>query len=76
MTQSILVIFSAERKLVQTIREQQDEAYLESLKADQEKERLKRLEEEKFLQQQMEEEAERLAREKRKEVRVSFHLFC
>lgn len=56
---------------MQSIRQQQDEAYEVSLKADQEKERLKRLEQEKILQQQLEEEQERLAREKRKEVSVS-----
>lgn len=53
---------------MQSIRQQQDEAYEVSLKADQEKERLKRLEQEKILQQQLEEEEERRAREKRKEV--------
>lgn len=59
---------SAERKLVQSIRQQQDEAYEESLRADQEKERLKKIEQDRLLQQQIELEAQRLAREQLKEV--------
>ncbi|GAB6018656.1 FAS-associated factor 2 [Chamberlinius hualienensis] len=47
-----------ERTLNQTIRQQQDEAYLESLKADQEKDRKK------LAEQQQREEAERLLKER------------
>lgn len=61
-------MFSFERKFVQDLRQQQDEAYELSLRADQEKERLKQLEKEKLLQQQLQEEAERLEEQRQKEV--------
>lgn len=54
--------------MVQSIRQQQDEAYEESLRADQEKERLKKVEQDKLIRQQQELEAQRLAKEKFKEV--------
>lgn len=54
--------------MVQSIRQQQDEAYEESLRADQEKERLKKIEQDKLIQEQQELEAQRLAREQLKEV--------
>ncbi|XP_031627240.1 FAS-associated factor 2 isoform X2 [Contarinia nasturtii] len=56
-----------ERKFVQDLRQQQDEAYELSLRADQEKERLKQLEKERLLQQQLQEEAERLEKQRQKE---------
>lgn len=69
ITYFVFILFlSAERKLVQSIRQQQDEAYEVSLRADQEKERLKQLEQEKILQQMREEEEERQARERLKQV--------
>lgn len=58
-----------ERSLTQTLRQQQDEAYEQSLRADQEKERLKQLEKEKLIQKQLDEEAELFAEQQRKEVR-------
>lgn len=54
--------------MVQSIRQQQDEAYEESLRADQEKERLKKIEQDKLIQEQQELEAQRLAKEQLKEV--------
>lgn len=60
-----------ERKIVQDLRQQQDEAYEESLRADQEKERQKQLERERLLQLQRQEEAEELERQRLKEVRAS-----
>lgn len=62
------VFFRLERSLTQSLRQQQDEAYEVSLRADQEKERLKQLEREKIIQQQLDEEAERNAEVQRKEV--------
>ena len=59
---------SFERKFVQDLRQQQDEAYELSLKADQEKERLKQLEKDRVLQEQLKEEAERLEKQRQKEV--------
>lgn len=53
---------------MQDLRQQQDEAYEVSLKADQEKERLKQLEKERMLQQQLQEEAEVLEKQRQKEV--------
>lgn len=53
---------------MQDLRQQQDEAYELSLKADQEKERLKQLEKERVLQEQLQEEAERLEKQRQKEV--------
>lgn len=67
--------FRLERSLTQSLRQQQDEAYEVSLRADQEKERLKQLEREKIIQQQLEEEAERNAEVQRKEVSVDTELF-
>ena len=43
-----------ERSMTQTLRQQQDEAYLASLKADQEKEKRKQEEQEKLRQQELE----------------------
>lgn len=62
--------FRLERSLTQSLRQQQDEAYEVSLRADQEKERLKQLEREKIIQQQLDEEAERNAEVQRKEVNI------
>ncbi|GFY66299.1 FAS-associated factor 2 [Trichonephila inaurata madagascariensis] len=56
-----------ERSMTQTIRQQQDEAYKESLKADQEKERRKREEQEVKAQQEREERNKLLEEQKRKE---------
>uniref|UniRef100_U5EWD1 Putative fas-associated factor 2 n=1 Tax=Corethrella appendiculata TaxID=1370023 RepID=U5EWD1_9DIPT len=56
-----------ERDLTQTLRQQQDEAYEMSLRADQEKERRKQLEREEQLRIQQEIEAELLAEQERKE---------
>lgn len=53
---------------MQDLRQQQDEAYEESLRADQEKERLKQMERDRILQQQMQEEAERMEKQREKEV--------
>lgn len=63
---------SFERKFVQDLRQQQDEAYEESLRADQEKERLKQMERDRILQQQLQEEAERLEKQREKEVCGTF----
>lgn len=54
--------------MTQTLRQQQDEAYEQSLRADQEKERLRQLEKEKIIQKQLDEEAELFAEQQRKEV--------
>lgn len=62
--------YSFERKFVQDLRQQQDEAYELSLKADQEKERLKQLEKDRQLEQQMQEEAERFEKQRQKEVNI------
>lgn len=62
--------YSFERKFVQDLRQQQDEAYELSLRADQEKERLKQLEKERQLEQQMQEEAERFEKQRQKEVNI------
>ncbi|GIY86534.1 FAS-associated factor 2 [Caerostris extrusa] len=56
-----------ERSMTQTIRQQQDEAYKESLKADQEKERRKREEQEVKAMQEREERNKLLEEQKRKE---------
>lgn len=64
-----ILFFSFERKFVQDLRQQQDEAYELSLRADQEKERLKQLEQERLLQLQQQEEEERLEKQRQKEVR-------
>lgn len=52
---------------MQDLRQQQDEAYELSLRADQEKERLKQMERDRILQQQLEEEAERMEQQRQKE---------
>lgn len=57
-----------ERSMTQTLRQQQDEAYLESLKADQEKE--KRKEEEKEKQRQVEEDKQRQINENNQRIEV------
>lgn len=57
-----------ERNLTQSLRQQQDEAYELSLKADQEKERLKQLERDEMLRQQQAFEDELQAEQQRKEV--------
>ncbi|GBL80691.1 FAS-associated factor 2, partial [Araneus ventricosus] len=57
-----------ERSMTQTIRQQQDEAYKESLKADQEKERKRKEEQEVKAQQEREERNKILEEQKRKEV--------
>lgn len=62
--------YSFERKFVQDLRQQQDEAYELSLRADQEKERLKQLEKDRQLEQQMQEEAERFEKQRQKEVNI------
>lgn len=73
----VCVCSREERNQTQVLRAQQDEAYLESLRADQEKDRRKREEQEKV---QAEEEKIRqtvLAEERRRRVRTSslFFLF-
>lgn len=60
---------------MQDLRQQQDEAYELSLKADQEKERLKQLEKDRVLQEQLKEEAERLEKQRQKEVSFNGQLF-
>lgn len=57
-----------ERNLTQALRQQQDEAYEVSLRADQEKERLKQLERDEMLRQQQAFEDEVQAEQQRKEV--------
>lgn len=57
---------------MQDLRQQQDEAYEESLRADQEKERLKQMERDRILQEQLQEEAEILAKQREKEVSETF----
>lgn len=57
---------------MQDLRQQQDEAYELSLRADQEKERLKQVERDRVLQQQMEEETERLEQQRQKEVSIYY----
>lgn len=64
------VLFRFERKFVQDLRQQQDEAYEQSLRADQEKERQKQLERERLLQQEQEQEAEILEKQRQKEVKI------
>ncbi|KAG8193802.1 hypothetical protein JTE90_029536 [Oedothorax gibbosus] len=56
-----------ERSMTQTIRQQQDEAYKESLKADQEKERKRREEQEARAKVEMEERNKIIEEEKKKE---------
>lgn len=53
------------------MRQQQDEAYEVSLRADQEKERLKQLERDEILRQQRAFEDELLAEQQRKDVRFT-----
>lgn len=70
-----LIFFSAtslERNLTQSLRQQQYEAYELSLKADQEKERLKQLERDEIRRQQQVFEDELHAEQQRKEVLI----FC
>lgn len=67
----LFFVYSFERKFTQDLRQQQDEAYELSLKADQEKERLKQLEKERLLQQQLQEEAEILEKQRQKEVIIT-----
>lgn len=57
---------------MQDLRQQQDEAYELSLRADQEKERLKQLEKDKILQEQLKEEEERMEKQRQKEVGQTF----
>lgn len=57
-----------ERNLTHTLRQQQDEAYELSLKADQEKERLKQLERDEIQRRQQAFEDELQAEQQRKEV--------
>lgn len=59
-----------ERSLTQSLRQQQDEAYEVSLRADQEKERLRQLERDEAQRQLQAIEDERLAEQERKEVRM------
>lgn len=56
-----------ERSFTQSLRQQQDEAYEQSLRADQEKERLKQLEQQVQLEKEQEIEAERNAEHQRKQ---------
>ncbi len=56
--------------MTQSLRQQQDEAYELSLKADQEKERLKQLERDEIRRQQQAFEDELQAEQQRKEVRT------
>lgn len=63
-----LLCFRHERTVNQTIRRQQDEAYKESLRADQEKERKRREEQELQARKEMEERNKVLEEQKRKEV--------
>lgn len=58
----------------QTLRRQQDEAYLESLQADQEKERRKQKEQQ--LREQAEEESRRLQLEEKQKEEVRTYLHC
>jgi len=56
-----------EREFAQTLRQQQDQAYEESLRVDREKERRRQLEREQKIQRELEEEAELQAQLQRKE---------
>uniref|UniRef100_A0A0K8TN65 Putative regulator of the ubiquitin pathway n=1 Tax=Tabanus bromius TaxID=304241 RepID=A0A0K8TN65_TABBR len=56
-----------ERSLTQSLRQQQDEAYEQSLRADQEKERKKQLEREELLRAQQAQEDEKRAEQQKKE---------
>jgi len=62
-----------ERNMTQTLRQQQDEAYLESLRADQEKEKRKQEEIERKRQEEL--EKQRLIDEEKQRVEVRFHTF-
>lgn len=66
--------FSLERNLTQNLRQQQDEAYELSLKADQEKERLKQLERDEMQRRQQAFEDELQAEQQRKEVSNFIHI--
>lgn len=66
------ICFSEERNQTQVLRQQQDEAYLASLRADQEKERKKREEQEQRRQEEEKVRQSALAEERRR--RVSFVL--
>ena len=67
----LYLIFSITRSADRSIREQQDEAYKASLKADQEKERIARMERES--QERIENEAKLAEREKEEKIEVSDH---
>lgn len=68
-------MFRLERSFTQTLRLQQDEAYEESLRADQEKERLKELAREEIRQQEQAIVDELQAVQDRKAVSPNFNLF-
>ena len=64
-----------ERNLTQTLRQQQDEAYRQSLRADEEKERLRQLEREREREAEEALERERQAAERRKQVKCKHNLY-
>lgn len=72
-----IIFIRREREFAQTLRQQQDQAYEESLRVDREKERLRQLEREQKIQRQLEEEAELEAERQRRQVICKFyqHLF-
>lgn len=63
-----------ERNQTQVLRQQQDEAYLASLRADQEKDRKKREEQEQRRQEEEKVRQSALAEERRRRVSLIFHL--
>ncbi len=65
---SISLLSREERNQTQVLRQQQDEAYLESLRADQEKDRKKREEQEQKRQEEEKEHQSILAEERRRRV--------
>lgn len=67
------VFFREERNQTQVLRQQQDEAYLVSLRADQEKERKKKEEQEQRRQEEEAERQTRLAEERRQRVGDKIH---
>lgn len=67
-----MLVFREERNQTQVLRQQQDEAYLASLRADQEKDRKKREEEEQLRQEEEKVRQTALAEERRRRVSLSF----
>lgn len=64
-------LYREERNQTQVLRQQQDEAYLASLRADQEKERKKKEERERKKKKEEEVQQQKLAEERRRQVRAN-----